>query len=129
MSDFRPNAQFPSETPKLKHKPFIICALQRVLLLSTLPCAIPFASQPLEITPFRLTHPFRLAYTPLTGVCGGIGQAGRLADTDSNELSRSRNTFSVLASGAFLGLAAPASHRRRYASERYGSWPTNLGCC
>src|SRR5260370_19081365 len=103
MSDFRPNAQFPSETPKLKHKPFIICALQRVLLLSTLPCAIPFASQPLEITPFRLTHPFRLAYTPLTGVCGGIGLAGRFADTDSNEPSCSRHKVSVFAFCSLLG--------------------------
>jgi len=29
---------------------------------------VPFASQPLEITPFRLTGPFRLAYTPFMAV-------------------------------------------------------------
>jgi YHS domain-containing protein len=32
------------------------------------------ASQTLEIKPFRLTHPFRLAYTPLTAVCGVLGK-------------------------------------------------------
>src|SRR6266699_1138599 len=110
MSDFRPNARFLPGKPIFKHKPFVICALHRILLLSALSYTILFASQPLEITPFRLTHPFVLAYTPCTGVCGGIGQAGRLAHTDSNELSPSRNTFSILPSGAFLGLAASAPH-------------------
>src|SRR5260370_37598325 len=100
MSDFRPNAQFPSETPKLKHKPFIICALQRVLLLSTLPCAIPFASQPLEITPFRLTHPFRLAYTPLTGVCGGFSLPGRFAPPASTGHSALAHYVSLLTPAA-----------------------------
>jgi YHS domain-containing protein len=42
--------------------------------LLDLPAAIPFAPQLLEITPFRLTHPFRLAYTAFTAVCGGIGK-------------------------------------------------------
>ena len=36
-----------------------------------------FASQPLEITPFRLTHPFPLAYTPLAAFQGELRkQAG-----------------------------------------------------
>ncbi|PYT45440.1 MAG: hypothetical protein DMG47_08305 [Acidobacteria bacterium] len=39
-----------------------------------IPAPIPFASQPLEITPFRLTHPFRLAYTPLTAPSRVISQ-------------------------------------------------------
>src|SRR5260370_23592938 len=110
MSDFRPNAQFPSETPKLKHKPFIICALQRVLLLSTLPCAIPFASQPLEITPFRFTHPFLLAYTPLTGGCAGIAVACLLDESIFHEPFSSSSTSVCFLLGTFCCLTAPPFH-------------------
>src|SRR5260370_582603 len=43
--------------------------------------SVQFGSEPLEITPFRLTCPFRLAYTPLTAQLGLFGKRGWLAHT------------------------------------------------
>src|SRR2546421_604283 len=63
IEGFFPKPQFRPGEPKVVCKSFIICVLQRLSLFSGLPYPIPFALQPLEITPFRLTRPFRLAYT------------------------------------------------------------------
>src|ERR1700746_809889 len=88
---------------------FLGCYFQKV--------TAQFASQPLEITPFRLTGPFRLAYTALTAQAGILGKWSRLAHNHSDELSGAHREISFLAARSFLGRAAIASHSRRDAPE------------
>ena len=78
--------------------------------------AIPLAPQPLEITPFRLTRPFRLAYTDFIGPEGDFQP--RAATEYWHDLSCALSTVSVLVAGGLLGRVAPAKLCRLDAPQR-----------
>src|SRR5262249_29152046 len=60
--------------------------------------------QPIEITQFRLTHAFRLAYTRLT-VLSGVNPPVR-RQTGENDVFWPHSAFSVLVAGGFLERSA-----------------------